>query len=68
MEMYKVRVEARMDILGEVVDRFNVDVDQYTTKKEAKEIAEHLTYQDNERCHKYGLPIHFRAINCSEWK
>jgi hypothetical protein len=63
--MYKVRMETRMDILGNVIDRFNVEVDQYTTKKEAKAIAEQLAHENN--CQRYGIPVHFKALNCSNW-
>lgn len=56
---YRVRVEARMDILGEVVDRFNVTV-PYIGKKAAIERAEQIAHE--ERCQKYGMPVHFVAI------
>jgi hypothetical protein len=64
--MYTVRVEARMDILGEVVDRFNVDVDVYSTKEEAKKIAQVIAHK--EKCHSYRVPVHFVAKSVSNWK
>jgi hypothetical protein len=65
MKMYKVRIETRMDILGNVIDRFNVEVDQYTTKKEAKSLAEQMAHKEN--CQRYGIPVHFKALTCSNW-
>lgn len=63
--MYRVRVEVRSDILGEIKDRFNVEVHQYTTKKEAILIAEGIAHKEN--CQRYGIPVHFKGIKCSNW-
>lgn len=64
--MYKVNITARMDILGNIVDKFTVEVDQYTTKKEAMALAKEIAHREN--CQKYGMPVHFQATKCSNWK
>lgn len=55
----QVRVEARMDILGNVVERFNVVVPYYG-RKESSRRAELLAH--DEKRHDYGIPVHFVAV------
>lgn len=63
--MYKVNVQVRMDILGNVIDRLSIEVPTYTTKKEAKSLAEQMAHKEN--CQRYGMPVHFKATTCSNW-
>lgn len=62
MSGYRVRVEARMDILGNVVDRFNVET-EYIGKKAAMVTAERIAHK--ERSHSYGIPVHFKAVKAT---
>jgi len=64
--MYKVNVQVRMDILGNIVDRLSIEIDEYGTKKEAKKAAEQKAHKEN--CQRYGMPVHFIATTCSNWE
>jgi hypothetical protein len=64
--MYKVNVQVRMDILGTVIDRLSIEIPTYTTKKEAKQEAEIIAHKHN--CQRYGMPVHFKATTCSNWR
>jgi hypothetical protein len=59
--MYTVKIEARADILGNVVDKITYKDIQASNRHEAGETAKALAHEEN--CQRYGMPVHFVAVS-----